>query len=319
MPTFLGIGAPRCGTTWLYRNLRQHPEIWLPTLKELHYFDQRGRARFANRYYRAHLRRRLRRHLSRRSWRRGELRELSWDLHYFLRRRTTQWYARLFRPAPGQIAGEVTPAYSMLDSELVEEIRDLNPELKVIYLLRDPIERAWSGAVSELVLRRRRPLMSVPDEDFIRHFDRSGHVLRGDYLRTLTIWEGVFGRGRVFVGFMEQIQEDPRNLFTSLCRFLGVEDRGVMPDGVSRAINAAGGYRIPVPRRFERHLARQHLPQLQVLAQRFKDPVATWLERAEHVLSPAAETLREPKAPPADGRRTRESGLSHTRDESGAG
>ena len=44
LPDFLGIGAPRSGTTWLGRNLREHPEIFFPERKELHYFDiQYGR------------------------------------------------------------------------------------------------------------------------------------------------------------------------------------------------------------------------------------------------------------------------------------
>ena len=38
-PNFLGIGAPRAGTTWLHENLKGHPELWLPYVKSLHYFD----------------------------------------------------------------------------------------------------------------------------------------------------------------------------------------------------------------------------------------------------------------------------------------
>jgi hypothetical protein len=40
LPNFLIIGAPRSGTTWLFRNLRQHPEIYMPRRKELHFFDR---------------------------------------------------------------------------------------------------------------------------------------------------------------------------------------------------------------------------------------------------------------------------------------
>jgi hypothetical protein len=40
LPDFLGIGAPRAGTTWLDRNLRAHPDLCLPDQKELHYFDR---------------------------------------------------------------------------------------------------------------------------------------------------------------------------------------------------------------------------------------------------------------------------------------
>ena len=39
LTTFIGIGEPRADTTWLYNVVFKHPEVWLPPLKELHYFD----------------------------------------------------------------------------------------------------------------------------------------------------------------------------------------------------------------------------------------------------------------------------------------
>src|SRR5579864_5427870 len=39
MPTFLGVGAMKCGTTWLFGQLGAHPDIYMPPLKELHYFS----------------------------------------------------------------------------------------------------------------------------------------------------------------------------------------------------------------------------------------------------------------------------------------
>ena len=40
LPDFLGIGAQKAGTTWLALNLGVHPQVWLPPIKELHYFDR---------------------------------------------------------------------------------------------------------------------------------------------------------------------------------------------------------------------------------------------------------------------------------------
>ena len=40
-PDFVGIGAQKAGTTWLGHNLQLHPEIWMPKIKELHYFNER--------------------------------------------------------------------------------------------------------------------------------------------------------------------------------------------------------------------------------------------------------------------------------------
>jgi len=39
-PDFLGIGAQKAGTTWLHLNLRRHPGVWLPPVKELQYFNE---------------------------------------------------------------------------------------------------------------------------------------------------------------------------------------------------------------------------------------------------------------------------------------
>ena len=41
-PTFLVIGAEKAGTTWLYDRLRRHPDIFMPDVKELHYFNHRN-------------------------------------------------------------------------------------------------------------------------------------------------------------------------------------------------------------------------------------------------------------------------------------
>ena len=40
-PDFLIVGAQKAGTTWLHRNLRAHPQVWMPHDKELHYFDEK--------------------------------------------------------------------------------------------------------------------------------------------------------------------------------------------------------------------------------------------------------------------------------------
>jgi hypothetical protein len=289
LPTFLGIGAPRAGTTWLHANLRQHPEIWLTPVKEVHYFDTRHRPRRKNNYYRSHLRKRSRKYARLLTYRdavsgrsRSFLTDLAWDLRFFVPPRTNRWYQGIFRPGPGQIAGEITPAYSILDLSIVEEIAGINQNLKIIYLLRDPISRSWSSAISELARRKGRPFAEVTDDQLFRHFERSGHELRSDYLRTLENWEAVFGRDRVFVGFLDQIQQDPADLLLRIYRFLGVSDSEAhIPAGIADRVNASRQYGTEIPERFHAHLAKLYLPQLEELSDRFGEPVTGWLRRAE--------------------------------------
>ena len=59
------------------------------------------------------------------------------------------WYARQFRPAGGRLAGEASPSYALLPVRTIRLIRDLLPDLKLIYLMRNPVPRAWSHAYRE--------------------------------------------------------------------------------------------------------------------------------------------------------------------------
>jgi hypothetical protein len=220
----------------------------------------------------------------------GFARNLRWDAHFFLPRRNNDWYRKVFRPAPGQIAGEITPAYSTMKPRIVKEIRRINPDLRIIYLLRDPIERSWSSALMSLSKRAGRPPESITDEELMRHFEGASHTLRSDYLRTLDIWEGVFGRDQVFVGFLDEIQNDPRDLLLRIYRFLGVTaDASHIPAAVSAKVNTSPRTKTAIPEQFRSHLARMYLPQIEELSERFGEPVTGWLRRAEESISSSSE------------------------------
>jgi hypothetical protein len=151
--------------------------------------------------------------------------------------------------------------------------------------MRDPIERSWSSAMMTFGKRGGRAVESIGDDELMRHFERTSHTLRGDYLRTLSLWEGVFEPDRVFVGFLDQIQNSPRELLVRVYRFLGVtDDEAYIPASVAAKVNTSPR-RSGVPERFRAHLARLYLPQLQELSDRFGEPTTSWLRRAEETLA----------------------------------
>lgn len=118
-PDFLGIGAQKSGTTWLYKNLIKHPQLYLPETKEIHYFD----------------------------W-------------YFYK--SINWYCQYFKSAKKtQVTGEINPCYSTLSEKKIKLIHKMNPKLKIILLLRNPIDRAWSQAVMNLVKRKKANIANV--------------------------------------------------------------------------------------------------------------------------------------------------------------
>ena len=107
-PDFLCVGAQKGGTSWLYRQLEPHPDFWMPPVKELHYFDELSRiAAIASARPRNDRDRRFLesiRHLSARSY---------LDL---------ESYAALFAAKDSLLSGDITPAYSMLNDEVVERV-----------------------------------------------------------------------------------------------------------------------------------------------------------------------------------------------------
>ncbi|MAS41443.1 MAG: hypothetical protein CMK33_07000 [Porticoccaceae bacterium] len=179
MLSFLGIGAQKAGTTWLYEQLAAHPQIGFPGGKEVHYWDARRTAL------------------------------------------PESWYRDLFATGDGRCNGDITPAYATLELPVVRRIGNLFPELRVLFLLRNPIERAWSAALMAMG-RAELDLDEVSDQWFLDHFHSRGSLLRGDYARTLAIWSEVFASEQLLVLFFEDLCAAPAALLGRVAGFLGL-------------------------------------------------------------------------------------------------
>lgn len=101
LPHFLVLGAQKGGTTSLHHLLRRHPGIFLPDVKEVHYFSQHSE-------------------------------------------KPLTWYANHYRDAAAsQLRGDITPFY-LYHCASPQRIHAYLPKVRLIALLRDPVERALS-------------------------------------------------------------------------------------------------------------------------------------------------------------------------------
>jgi hypothetical protein len=217
-------------------------------------------------------------------------REFDWDKHYFLGNRNIDWYAKLFRPEAGQIAGEATPSYGGLDLKSIEEIRNLNPRMKLIYSMRDPIERSWSGATKNLARKTGRQMEIVPEKEISNSLTGPGSVLRSNHAHVLKNWGNVFPAEQILTNFFEDIVQDPKLLLQKIFRFLEVSDaKGNISPDVNQKVNSASIYKSPIPPKFQILLAKLHIDQLRELNNQFDGPVTQWLKRAEKILEDAKE------------------------------
>lgn len=177
---FLGIGAIKCATTWIFRWLRKHPQIAMPGRKELHF----------------------------------------WNLNFH---RGLSWYQGLFASLPeGKKRGEFTPSYAGLSPARIREIRRHFPKLRLLYIVRDPVDRAWSHACMGL----RRSGMAVeeaPDERFAARFRSRHYIVQADYETCLRNWISVYPPEQLLLLRFESVRDEPRRLLKRCAEHIGVD------------------------------------------------------------------------------------------------
>jgi hypothetical protein len=272
-PDFLVIGAQRAGTTWLHRVLRQHPGLWLPPVKELHYFDKLHTTRTV-----------LDANERRRVGLRGLLSLDPWLFHYWFGRRSDAWYSNLFYEAQtkGLIAGEITPAYATLDQVVFRRIRAMTSEIKLIFVMRDPVERAWSAVNNAL---KKGFVDGAPTvAKLIERARAPGTAARSAYADTIKRLEAVFPNKQIHYYFFDDLRDRPEAFTSRLFSFLDVEPRPSGPGQLPPAANVVAGSR-PIPLEFSRELARDYLPSVRELCQRLEGPPQKWCERYEKLLN----------------------------------
>lgn len=232
-PDFVCIGAQKAGTTWLYRNLRAHPEVWLPPVKELHYFDQLyvdtpGHQQAADEHRRARAKRAI-------AQLRSESEEdaPSVDLRAASAIATgvvsDDWYGSLFALAPGSaVCGEITGSYALLPDEGVDHLVRLSPDVKILLLVRDPIDRAWSHV--QMLHRKGSPHRQRQFEPApILELD-SRVLSRSRYSTTLDTYRRRIGADSIWIGDFDRLTGEPTALLRDVCAFLDVDfDQEMFP------------------------------------------------------------------------------------------
>lgn len=277
-PDFICIGAQKSGTTWLYQQLEKHPQVWVPPVKELHYFDRPHIKRYAHAIASPLIMGKSVRSVLRRS---VKSKFIFWAIRYVFGSRNDKYYSSLFPISTTQVTGEVTPAYAWLDEKTIRHISSLMPDVKLIYLLRNPVDRAWS----QMNMYRRRAdakpgisdaeVMKIKEKKIFEHSSYSEHLKR---------WEMCFEEDQMFIGFFDQIKTDPRGLMSSIYNFLEVDsDFASEQANLTKAYNQ--GHHGAMPLEVEKELSEKFLPEINELHKKFNNSYTLeWQQRVHKVV-----------------------------------
>jgi len=188
-PNFLIIGAGKSGTTSLHWMLAQHPDVFMSPIKETNYFaydaSQPANARFQV--------------------------------------RSREAYLELFRKGTGCSArGEASPVY-MDVPEAAGRIHTELPDARLIAILRDPAERAYSAYRMSLRLSKRpfdANLAFAEDATWLR--SEGWLVRQGRYAERLRPFLDQFERDRIKLLLFDDLESDPQRLLDDILGFLGL-------------------------------------------------------------------------------------------------
>ncbi|QIE57328.1 sulfotransferase [Pikeienuella piscinae] len=268
LPDFICIGAQKAGTSWLYANLAQHPEIWTPFTKELHYFDApvTGTLAAFRRRHVAKLAEAMKGAVANRApaGRIAYLRGLSDEAAMF----TPDWYRLIFsRKPPGKIAGEFTPRYSTLPEKTLDEMIAFVPHAKMIYLIRDPVARARSSFRMAVRHGGVDPADPVRIDAFARNWDAKRGWLGSQYADFIPRWDArrVEGETLLYLPF-GAIKTRPVLLLREVETFLGLRPYAGYGK-IRRKVNRTAG--VPLPDWFEDRLKDRMERHRAFLASRF--------------------------------------------------
>ena len=210
MPNFLIIGAARTGTSSLYEYMRQHPDIWFSPVKEPMFFALEGS--------------------------KPDFRGPGDDLE--INRKSVAdlaAYQALFSGATTQKAiGEASANY-LYSGSAAARIRHHVPEAKMIAVLRNPVERAYSSFLY-MIRDRREPLrdfalaLEQESKRIAEHWEHIWHYARmGLYSQQLQRYYDLFDKNRIRVYLNEEMKQDAPGLLKDVFGFLEVDD-SFLPD-----------------------------------------------------------------------------------------
>lgn len=215
-PNFFIVGSIKSGTTTVYNQLKRHPDVFLPRVKEPNYFSQ-----FSS------------------SVTPSLVIQDTKDL---------RTYQRLYRRSGGYKAvGDASPFY-LYNCGTPASIHSVAPHAKIVIILRDPVVRAYSHFLMDITRGILKPHLSFLDIVKAYQFNRNvddrytPYIDLGLYHAQVERYINTFGRDRVKVLLFDSLKRDPTGMFHELALHLGIDSEPFKSMNLTRIHN---GYRAP--------------------------------------------------------------------------
>jgi hypothetical protein len=148
-------------------------------------------------------------------------------------RRDLAWYSSYFEPSTGKpsspVRGEISPNYARLKSWHVRKIAQLIPNLRIVFTIRNPVDRVWSQTLSDYGFLRNRDVGELNAMAFLMQVQRVRTELASDYGRTIENWSRSFGRDAVHVDLFDRFVSEPQGFVNGILEHIGASKDWTIP------------------------------------------------------------------------------------------
>lgn len=209
LPSFIIGGAPKAGTTALWAYLAEHPEVFMPSYKEPHFFS------------------RLQGDLGNGIVKPGPIRTIT----YY---NGLQWYEDLFKPGSGAKAKGEASTHYLSAPDAAGLIKEYVPDVRLIFLLRDPVDRLYSQYWQTYRLGT-----SMPDFESMFKSNHSAFTYFcyvSKYKMHLERFFSTFAADQILVLLDTDLKNHPEGTLQKVHRFIGV-DPEFIPSVLGKAFN----------------------------------------------------------------------------------
>lgn len=274
---FLSVGAMKAGTTWIYDVLHRHPDIHFSQEKEIHYFYAR--------YLRPGIlsdKARMRRAKGYLSFdpevsRRHVLRQrVQWTAAWLDGPLDDAWFNALFQfQGRARWIADFSNLNALLPASAWQDIHAKTRHLKVLYTLREPLDRTWSHVRFHLKMQGLSHLLDEWSlDELVAHIHEGDYLEHSDYVTALDRMRAGLPDDALHVEFFDRISTDPHGYIADVQAFLDLDPHPVPDDVIARVVNASPAK--PMPAGLAEALAPMVQAQIDGLTERGLPPPAAW-------------------------------------------
>jgi hypothetical protein len=273
-PDFLCVGMVKAATDWLFDQLLHHPDFWIPLVKELRYLNLEAP--------------RLDNTMRKLSHYRPRRRSPERDPDFLFMKETAglaerprdlEKYAALFRFKGPRLSGDISPGYYDLEADVIGAIAQRFPKLKIVLMVRDPLERVCS----HLSMRYREGHF---DAALLNDVEAFATWFAQSEVRRACFATEVAGRWRISAPaiafrhfFFDDVESSPHSVRADIVGYLGGDPRrksGKLAPGFNRKANLQ---KLPLPEPVKAYLLEQLADEIRRCAQLFGGPARAWPAR----------------------------------------